>query len=175
MSVDQIERVATEEELLDIFRNCFRRHAGGVVVLTSVDELGAPIGFTATSLASLSAVPARATVNVIKKSNGYRAIRPGNRVIVNFLGADAEALGALYAGPFERRFEGDHWEWRDGVPALPGAAIRLSTEISDIYDQGENAIVVLSITDGDFGEDRDPLLYCNRKFGTMSELSHAVA
>lgn len=164
---------AVNEEILELFRTTFRRHAGGVVVLTSVDEDGDPIGFTATSLASLSAVPARATFNVIKKSNGYRAIREGNTVAVNFLGADSHRLGGLFAGPFEQRFVGDHWVSRDGVPVLHEAPVVLITEIVNVYDQGENAIVVLEIREGEVREEQAPLLYHNRQFGTVALLAAA--
>jgi flavin reductase (DIM6/NTAB) family NADH-FMN oxidoreductase RutF len=42
---------------LDAFKRAFRRHAAGVAVVTSVMPDGSPVGFTATSLASLAAVP----------------------------------------------------------------------------------------------------------------------
>lgn len=165
---------AGPDDLLDLFRNTFRRHAGGVVVLTGADELGQPIGFTATSLASLSAVPARATFNVIKRTNGYRAIARGRRVAVNFLGAESADLGRRFAGPFEERFVGDHWSFDNGTPVLHDAAVTLFTEITDVYDQGENAIVVLEILGGRVGEEQDPLLYHNREFGTIRELAHVL-
>ncbi|CAG7600235.1 flavin reductase family protein [Leucobacter soli] len=159
-----------DDALLDLFRTTFRRHAGGVVVLTSIDPTGEPIGFTATSLASLSAVPARATFNVIKKTNGYRAAFVGNRVAVNFLGAESAELGSLFAGPFEQRFVGDHWQLDGGVPVLPAAGVTLMTEIVNVYDQGENAIVVLEIVGGRVGDEQEPLLYHNRRFGTVSPI-----
>lgn len=163
------------EQLLELFRNTFRRHASGVVVLTANDPAGEPVGFTATSLASLSAVPARATFNVIKRSHGYRAISVGNRVAVNFLGAESPELGALFAGPFEQRFVGDHWHLEEGLPVVDAAPVRLVTEIVDVYDQGDNAIVVIEITRGYLGEERAPLLYHNRSFGTIASLAHLAA
>lgn len=169
------QNTAASEELLELFRNTFRRHAGGVVVLTATDSDGKPVGFTATSLASLSAVPARATFNVIKKSNGYRVIAEGNTVAVNFLGADSQDLGGLFAGPFEERFVGDHWVERDGVPVLHAAPVVLITEIVNVYDQGENAIVVLEIRQGELREEQAPLLYHNRQFGTIAAIEAAVA
>ena len=168
------ETAVAETARLDLFRNTFRRHAGGVVVLTGVDAGGEPVGFTATSLASLSAVPARATFNVIKSSNGYRAISVGRRIAVNFLGAGSAELGRRFAGPFEDRFAGDHWRFEGGVPLLADAAVTLFTEITDVYDQGENAIVVLEITGGRIGEEQDPLLYHNREFGTIRVLENCL-
>ncbi|MEU0600444.1 flavin reductase family protein, partial [Streptomyces sp. NPDC006393] len=38
----------------DLLRSVFRRHAAGVAVITALDEAG-PVGFTATSLTSVSA------------------------------------------------------------------------------------------------------------------------
>lgn len=163
------------EQMLELFRNTFRRHASGVVVLTANDAAGEPVGFTATSLASLSAVPARATFNVIKRSHGYRAISIGNRVVVNFLGAETPELGALFAGPFEQRFAGDHWHLEDGLPVIGAAPVRLVTEVVDVYDQGDNAIVVIEILRGHLGEERAPLVYHNRNFGTVASFAQMAA
>ncbi|MET9972722.1 flavin reductase family protein, partial [Streptomyces sp. NPDC006356] len=40
----------------DLLRSVFRRHAAGVAVITARGETG-PVGFTATSLSSVSAEP----------------------------------------------------------------------------------------------------------------------
>lgn len=40
----------------DLLRSVFRRHAAGVAVITAQDATG-PVGFTATSLSSVSADP----------------------------------------------------------------------------------------------------------------------
>jgi len=160
--------LAAETDLLDLFRNTFRRHAGGVVVLTGRTPDGEPVGFTATSLASLSAVPARATLNVIKASSSWPAIFEGNRLAVNFLGADTEHLGARFAGPTGERFQGDHWHEEHGLPVLTDAAVTLITEISAVISQNDNAIVVLDILDGHLGEEQAPLLYHDRRFVTIA-------
>ncbi|WP_053382405.1 flavin reductase family protein [Leucobacter celer] len=162
---------ASGERTLELFRSTFRRHAGGVVVLTANDAAGEPVGFTATSLASLSAVPARATFNVIKRSHGYRAVAVGNSVAVNFLGAESSELGALFAGPFEHRFVGDHWHFEDGLPVVDAAVVRLITEVVEVYDQGRNAIVVVEIKDGRICREQAPLLYHDRRFGTVAPLA----
>ncbi|MCU1522240.1 MAG: flavin oxidoreductase, partial [Arthrobacter sp.] len=44
------------------FREMFRRHAAGVAIITA-NHNGVPFGFTATSVASLSAKPPRFTFN----------------------------------------------------------------------------------------------------------------
>lgn len=160
-----------EEATLELFRNAFRLHAGGVVVFTMKNEAAQPIGFTATSLASLSAVPARATFNMIKSSSSYHAITLGRRVAVNFLSADAHHLGTRFAGPAEQRFAGDHWHEEDGIPVLNDASVVLITDITRIYDQGDNAIIVLNIERGAIREEHEPLLYYNRGYGTIAPVS----
>ncbi|QZY51016.1 flavin reductase family protein [Leucobacter tenebrionis] len=163
----------SSETLLDLFRNTFRRHAGGVVVCTTVDDDGTPVGFTATSLASLSAVPPRATFNMIKSSSSFRAVQLGCRIAVNFLGAGSHELGQRFAGPAEERFAGDHWHEERGLPVIDDAGVVLFTKVASIYDHGENAIVVLEIQDGTLGDDQDPLLYHNRRFGTIAPVDPA--
>ena len=49
------------------FREMFRRHAAGVAIIT-VNYQDQPYGFTATSVASLSAQPPRFTFNMARSS-----------------------------------------------------------------------------------------------------------
>jgi len=53
---------------LSAFKLAFRRHAAGVAVVTGRTPEGTPVGFTATSLASLAAVPPLATFNMARIS-----------------------------------------------------------------------------------------------------------
>lgn len=163
--------VCASQDLTELFRQSFRRLAGGVVVLTFTDDSGEPVGFTATSFASLSASPARATFNVIRSSSSYPALREGRRITVSFLGAKSSDIGLRFAGPADQRFEGDHWTERDGAPVLRDAAVVLDTSVERIIELDENAIVVLSIAGGEVGAEIEPLLYFNREFVTTRAAS----
>src|SRR3954454_5142769 len=77
---------ATPEDLLS-FKQAFRRHAAGVAVVTARDASGAPVGFTATSLASLAADPPLATFNMARTASTWGAIQASDHVAIAMLGA----------------------------------------------------------------------------------------
>ncbi len=99
---------------LSAFKLAFRRHAAGVAVVTGRTPDGTPVGFTATSLASLAAVPPLATFNMARISTAWPAIEGpdpsgSTHVLIHLLGARNRALADRLAGPHEDRFVGSHW------------------------------------------------------------------
>jgi flavin reductase (DIM6/NTAB) family NADH-FMN oxidoreductase RutF len=157
-------------EHVELFLDAFRQHPGGVVVVTMHDDGAVPVGFTVTSLASLSASPPRATFNMIKSSSSFRAIRPRRRLALNFLGRSSAELGLTYAGPAGARFAGAHWRVEDGLPVLPEATAIVDCEIEWIHDHGTNVIVVLGVRGGRAAPSNDPLIYCNKTFAAIEAL-----
>ena len=71
----------------EAFRLAFRRLAAGVSVITALDPDGVPVGFTATSLASLAAVPPMATFNMARTASAWRAVEQTENVLVHIMGA----------------------------------------------------------------------------------------
>ena len=94
---------------VDAFRAAFRRHAAGVAAITSDAPDGRPVGFTATSLASLAAVPPMATFNMAQVSSAWPAMTVGNRLIIHMLGPRTRHLAERLAEDNSVRFDGDHW------------------------------------------------------------------
>src|SRR5665213_2935348 len=68
---------------LAAFRQAFRRHASGVAIITALAPDGRPVGFTATSLASLAAVPPLATFNIARSASSWPAIAETDRVVIH--------------------------------------------------------------------------------------------
>src|SRR5664279_3028678 len=102
---------------IDAFKGAFRRHAAGVAVVTSLAPDGHPVGFTATSLASLAAVPPLATFNMAQVSSSWPAITVGNRVAIHMLGPRSRQLAERMAADHDIRFVGDDWHPDDfGLP-----------------------------------------------------------
>ena len=94
---------------LDAFKQAFRRHAAGVAVVTARTPEGEPVGFTATSLASLAAVPPLASFNMSRVSSAWPAVENTDYVIIHMLGTHNRDVAELLAGPKDLRFDGDHW------------------------------------------------------------------
>src|SRR5437870_2163418 len=86
----------------------FRRHAAGVAIITVNDD-GVPYGFTATSVASLSAEPPRFTFNMARSSSSWPAVANATYIGLHMLGLENQELADRFAKT-RNRFEGDHWE-----------------------------------------------------------------
>jgi flavin reductase (DIM6/NTAB) family NADH-FMN oxidoreductase RutF len=152
---------------LSAFKLAFRRHAAGVAAVTGRTPDGTPVGFTATSLASLAAVPPLATFNMARVSSAWPAVEGTDAVLIHFLGARNRALAQRMSGPNEERFAGDHWApGPGGLPLLKDVPAWMLGRIVERVPVADNAVVVVQIEDGGLGADDDALLYHERTYLT---------
>lgn len=152
-------------EGIDAFKSAFRRHAAGVAVVTSIAPDGHPVGFTATSLASLAAVPPLATFNMAQVSSSWPAITVGNQVAIHMLGPRSRHLAERMAADHDLRFAGNHWHADDsGLPLLDGATAIVIGRIVDVHPVHNNAVVVVEIDHGILGDEDEALLYHERTY-----------
>jgi flavin reductase (DIM6/NTAB) family NADH-FMN oxidoreductase RutF len=150
---------------LAAFKHAFRRHAAGVAVITALRSDGTPVGFTATSLASLAAVPPLATFNMARSASAWPAIVESDRVVIHLLGARNRAVAEKMSGPNEQRFEGDHWHvGPHGLPVLNDVTSWMVGRIIQRIPVHNNAVVVVQIEEGGAGVDDEALLYHERTY-----------
>jgi flavin reductase (DIM6/NTAB) family NADH-FMN oxidoreductase RutF len=150
---------------LSAFKLAFRRHAAGVAVVTGRTPEGAPVGFTATSLASLAAVPPLATFNMARISTAWPAVEQTSHVIIHLLGARNRALAERLAGPHDLRFTGDHWAPGPlGLPLLNDVPAWMLGRIVERFHVADNAVVVAQIEDGGLGAEDRALIYHEREY-----------
>ena len=150
---------------VEAFKAAFRRLAAGVSVVTARDPDGRPVGFTATSLASLAADPPLATFNMARTSSAWHAVEQTDHVIVHILGARNRDVGAKMAADHDRRFDGDHWAPGPlGLPLLNDVPAWMLGRIVGRYPVHENAVVVVRIEDGGLGAPDEAMLYHERTF-----------
>ncbi|WP_010202347.1 flavin reductase family protein [Salinibacterium sp. PAMC 21357] len=155
----------------DAFKSAFRRHAAGVAVVTSLAPDGHPVGFTATSLASLAAVPPLATFNMAQVSSSWPAITVGNNVAIHMLGPRSRHLAERMAADHDLRFVGDHWHADEtGLPLLEGATAIAVGHIIDVHTVHNNAVIVVHIDRGILGDEDEALLYHERAYMRPSTL-----
>jgi flavin reductase (DIM6/NTAB) family NADH-FMN oxidoreductase RutF len=154
-----------EPDGLSAFKHAFRRHAAGVVAITAVTPEGGPVGFTATSLASLAAVPPLATFNMARIASAWPAIETTDYVAIHTLGSRNKALAEKLAGAHELRFVGDHWRpGPHGLPILEGVTAWMIGRIVERVRVASNAIIVVEIEEGGPGEPDDALIYHERAY-----------
>lgn len=156
---------------LAAFRQAFRRHAAGVAIVTAQDADGRPVGFTATSLASLAAVPPLATFNMALSASSWPAILETDRVIIHMLGVRNKATAEILSADNASRFLGDHW-YRGpyGLPVIKDVTAWMVGRIVDRFTVHNSAVVVVQVEQGELGADDEPLLYHERRYHRPSEL-----
>ena len=151
----------------EAFKQAFRRHAAGVAAVTSLAPDGTPVGFTATSLASLAAVPPLVTFNMAQVSSAWPAMTVGNKVAIHTLGPRTQHLAAKLAADNSVRFEGEHWvPGPYGVPILEGVTSWMLGSVLEVHPVHNNAVIVVQI---ELGEQRIGFTAQRVRFG------HALA
>ncbi|MFG2681435.1 flavin reductase family protein [Streptomyces sp. NPDC048392] len=149
-------RLATD----DLFRSVFRRHAAGVAVITARGPAG-PVGFTATSLTSVSARPPLLSFGLGTGSSSWPAVSAAEHVGVHLLGEHQQELAATFARSGADRFAAPT-VWQDGpegVPVLDGVLAWLTCRVVGRVPAGDHRIVLAEVLAGDPGGSGRPLLY----------------
>lgn len=150
---------------VEAFKSAFRRLAAGVSVVTARHPDGTPAGFTATSVASLAAVPPMATFNMARKASAWPAIEQTDHVIIHILGVRNRAAAETMSLDAELRFQGDHWSPGPlGLPRLDDVPAWMLCRIIGRYPVEQSAVVVVRIEDGGLGTPDIPLLYHEREY-----------
>jgi len=150
----------------------FRHHAAGVSLVTTFSDTGEPFGFTASSLASLSADPALATVNLAKATSTAKTLKVGSRVAIHTLAADHYHLAAELSGPRDERFKSSSWNLSEVAPINAEASAILIGEVVELLDFSGSLIVVVAGQSAEFIEYPDlPLVYFNRQYLQASNLA----
>lgn len=160
------EQHTTESDAAtEAFKQAFRRHAAGVAAVTALADGTRPVGFTATSVASLAASPPLVTFNMARVSSAWPAMVEGNHVAIHTLGPRTRHLAVKLAADNAVRFEGDHWSaGRYGVPILKDVTSWMLGEIIEVHPVHENAVIVVRIETGALGDEDEALLYHERAY-----------
>lgn len=152
----------------DLFRAIFRRYAAGVVIVTA-DAGKGPVGFTATSLSSVSLDPPLVSFALSTSASSWPTISVAGSVVVNFLDAARYALAQRFATSGIDRFaEPTRWSrLRTGEPVLDDASGHLRGRIRQRYPAGDHHLVLVEVTDA-ASRDHHPLIYHAGAYSTTS-------
>ncbi|MEO8907066.1 MAG: flavin reductase family protein [Microbacteriaceae bacterium] len=150
---------------LAAFKQAFRRHAAGVAIVTALRPDGTPVGFTATSLASLSALPPLASFNMARTASAWPTVAVTDFVIIHMLGVRNRAVAEIMAGDNSIRFAGDHWApGPHGIPLIQDVTGWMLGRVIERIPVHNNAVIVVEVVDGGLGEPDEALLYHERTF-----------
>jgi len=166
-----LERNVTIVTPQDVFLASFSLHPAGVAVITGLRDDGTPVGFTATSLASFSSTPPRASFNIARHASSFDAIAIGKKLLLHLLASDQIELARRMAGDSRERFVGNHWApGLDGLPQLVGVRAEMLATIVAVTPVGENAAVVVEIEGGQTHPDRPALMYVERRYHVVGDV-----
>ncbi|GJF31629.1 flavin-dependent reductase [Kitasatospora sp. NE20-6] len=152
----------------DRFRQVFRHYPAGVVVLT-LDAGRGPAGFTATSLTSLSLDPPLVSFSVSETSSSWPHVRDSDTLVVNFLGAEQEALARRFATSGIDRFA-EPTRWRrlpDGDPVLDDVPGWLRIRVKNVVPAGDHRIVIGRVEDSWLSPAPSPLVYHDGRYHSL--------
>lgn len=147
------------------FRRVIGHFGSGVTIITATSPEG-PVGFTASSVASLSLDPLLVMVGVSEGSETLSAIRSSGAFAVNILGRDQVGMARRFASPDrESRFvDLDLVGAATGSPLLRGSLAWLDCSLHAEVPAGDHIVAI-----GEVKACRafagEPLLYYRGAFG----------
>ncbi|MFE9843771.1 flavin reductase family protein [Streptomyces goshikiensis] len=154
----------------DLLRSVFRQHAAGVAVITAAHGDG-PVGFTATSLNSVSADPPLLSFTIGTGSSSWPAIRDSGHIGVHILAEHQSELAGLFARSGADRF-GPDTAWvpgPHGVPLLDGVLAWLVCRVVALVPAGAHRVVIAEAVEGDPAGEGRPLLYHQGRFNALRD------
>lgn len=143
----------------ELFRSVFRDHAARVVVVTASGKSG-PVGFTATSLASVSADPPMVSFAVGRSASAWRTLSRSTSVAVHLLAEDQCWLAGRFATSGIDRFANLDWRCGPrGAPLIDDCAAYLSCRVVRHVPAGDHVIVLARVTLASVARAGAPLIY----------------
>lgn len=148
------------------FRNAMARFASGVTVVTTHDDTGRPVAFTASAFSSLSLEPPLILVCLDRKADSYPAFEAAGHFTVSVLAAHQGEHGMRFATKSADKFAGVTVEPGPltGMPLIPEALVHLECRTHQQLDGGDHVIIVGEVLRAQ-SNDSEPLLHFNRRFG----------
>lgn len=155
----------------DLLRAAFRRAAAGVSVITAASEDGRPVGFTATSVASVATDPPVVSFNIGARSSSWPVLEVAEYVAVHTLGEGQEELAARFARSGADRFA-PPTRWRRGfagVPVLESVPAWLLCRVIARVPAADHRVVLAEVVGGDACGPGRPLVYHNQRFNVLRD------
>lgn len=178
-TIHQINRAAAPAETSPLpsaeFADAFRGHAGGVAVITA-DAGDGPVGFTATSVTSISADPPLLAFSISDQSSSSPTVRQAESVVIHLLGSSQLDIARLCATSGVDRFA-DPSIWsrlNTGEPYFPAARTWLRGTIVDRVRAGTATVIIVEASHAGASEsaaEETPLVYHSRTWHHLGEHS----
>lgn len=159
--------MSTETSSAEIaFRNAMARFASGVTIVTTRDQDGIPVGFTASSFCSLSLRPPLLLVCLQKDADCYKAFMAARHFAVSILSRGQDDIARRFATKNIDKWDGTPVAegGLTGLPLIDGASAMTECLTLERVDGGDHTILIGEVISAD-SSDAEPLLHFNRQFG----------
>lgn len=155
----------------DDYKAVFRRHPAGVAVV-ALEHEGRPVGFTATSVISVSASPPLLAFSLASTSSSWPAICAARTLTVSFLADDQDDVSARFATSGIDRFAGGGWSrLASGEPVIDGALSWVRGRVVQRTPVGDSYLVSLRALSSGTRGDAAPLVYHDRAYHRIGDHS----
>jgi len=149
----------------DVFRRVMGSFASGVTIVTALDPDGAPRGFTASGMSSLSLNPRLLLICVNAASATLSAIQEQGVFAVNILAEQQRELAQRFASRLPDKFAGVEWQpGATGAPLMAGSLAHAECRVYRVYEGGDH-VVILGEVVAAAASDAVPLLYFRGRYG----------
>lgn len=140
----------------------------GVTVVTTLNEKGKPIGFTANSFTSVSLDPPLVLVCLAKSSYLQPTFKQAKHFAINILSEEQRDISALFSSPIENRFNNVKTHCRaTKTPILSDVTAWLDCETHKVIDAGDHIILMGRVLEFDH-EPHAPLGYLRGNYINVS-------
>ncbi len=161
----------------DAFRAVFRSHPAGVTVVALVDDDGTPVGFTATSVISVSAEPPLLAFSLASTSSSWPAVSRATTLTVSFLADHQDDVSARFATSGIDRFAAGGWSsLPTGEPVIDGAVSWVRAAVVERTAVGGSHLVTVQALESSLTPQRAtsttrPLVYHDRRYHRIGDHS----
>lgn len=159
-------------------RRAFGSFATGVTIVTTLDNDGQPVGFTANSFSSVSLDPPLVSVSIAKSAFGLPLFTESDGFAINILAEDQRDLSNRFASQGSDKFAGVSWQsGQTGAPRLEKVVAWFDCENFQQVDAGDHVILIGKVLDYSYNTDA-PLGFCRGayvSFGLSPKMLELVA
>jgi flavin reductase (DIM6/NTAB) family NADH-FMN oxidoreductase RutF len=150
------------------YKEVFRRHPAGVAVVAFVDD-GRPVGFTATSVISVSADPPLLAFSLASTSSSWAPLSRARTLAISFLSYGQDDVYARFATSGIDRFAAGGWTALDsGEPVVDGAVSWVRGRIVQRAPVGGSYLVSIRALSHGTSE-ATPLVYHDRTYHRIGD------
>lgn len=128
---------------LRALRDAFGCFMTGVTIITTFDEEGQPLGFTANSFTSVSLDPPLLLISIARTSRNYQNFAKARDFAINILSEGQREASATFARPVEDRFASVEWrKGPHGSPVIAGVSAWFDCSVHQLVEAGDHAILI---------------------------------